>query len=202
MILVAGTGRCGTHSAAEALNIGHERMFGIDQFARPALRPGGEASLMAVPWIIKQPLRMHEFDTRIHLVREPLACISSLKVNGTWLKKRPWLDQHFSFVSHMWDINKIAIWYYIYWNIVAEQFCEMTIRVEDQPEWAKVSKTTRQKPMVDVEIGSMEESGLTLLRQKYGYGIGGEIYPRDTTEISVGETSVHAILTRSKVSPM
>lgn len=144
-LIVTGTGRCGTAWVANFLNqlqvgIGHERIIhpgylppapGVDMLPE-GLR--GESSWMAVPHLPR--LRDQGADV-VHLVREPMACISSLLNTGLFNDEVP--EAFIEYAKWLRDYMPIpyddpllrTVYYYITWNEEIEKYAQFRMRIED-----------------------------------------------------------------------
>lgn len=120
--LVTGTGRCGTLYAAKylqamGLDIQHEKMG----------RNGTANWWLAVPWSLS-PLPI--FDKVVHIIREPVATISSLTAchvdHEIWehvIPNTPVLE------TDPLLLRCMKLWHY--WNLICEGLADVSFRIED-----------------------------------------------------------------------
>jgi len=92
-ILISGTGRCGTTSISKILTeagirCGHESIYGVHEVRKSWGRFDADSSWMAIP-------HFKNFDgSSILLIREPIACISSMMSVGMFdAEKNIWIDR-------------------------------------------------------------------------------------------------------------
>lgn len=119
--LVTGTGRCGTLYAARflqnlGLDVRHEHM-GVD---------GTSNWWLAVPWSLSP---VPTFDKTLHIVREPLATISSLTTCSLDHEIWPHIIAN-SPVDENDPLLLRCMKHWFYWNLMAEAIADKTMRVE------------------------------------------------------------------------
>jgi len=134
LICVTGTGRCGTGFVsawlrAAGLDVGHERLG----------RDGISAADMTV-WLsagargrIAGVDERAEFRHRVHLVREPFACVGSLQTaqGASWR----FVCRH-SATRPESPLLRRCVEHWVHWNRLAEAVTDVTVRVEAWEAWA------------------------------------------------------------------
>lgn len=123
--LVTGTGRCGTTFASRYL-----RACGLD-VRHEELGANGTSSwdlACGHKFFITTPLP--QFDRVLHLVREPLACISSFTAHGVDHPVWKFISAH-SPVDIGDPLLLRAMKHWHYWNLFAEGLSDMRVRVEN-----------------------------------------------------------------------
>lgn len=151
---VVGTGRCGTTWIADVLTAGgircgHEDLWRPDRYydrwwswgsEAEEIKYEGDASLYALPYLEAQRTSasndQHFDGLIIHLVREPLACISSLAgwrlpswpnrqgIGGEFVNK----NCRFEFTG---DQIRDAANYWVEWNDRCDQVADLQVQVEN-----------------------------------------------------------------------
>jgi hypothetical protein len=178
--LITGTGRCGTLYAArylqaKGLDIRHEKMG----------KDGTVNWWLACSWELA-PVPI--FDKVLHIVREPLATISSLT---TCLEQHE-IWKHIIPNTPVYETDPVLLRcmkHWLYWNLNAEAIADQTLRIEDwsmetmgeffgitgpEPEVPKDTHTWkgRFKAHTWDDLRVMEPELTRLIRQKarrYGY---------------------------------
>lgn len=144
-ILVTGVGRSGTQHTAELLNkcgleIGHEE-------------PKKDG---VVSW--KHVIFHKYFDIKVHQVREPQACISSLntiqEASVMMMEKHIGIDRTKPFLYQAMQI-------YLYWNLLCEGSTNYTYKVESLPNiWNELSARLEincDLPSMPTDINSLKD---------------------------------------------
>jgi hypothetical protein len=148
LLIVTGTGRCGTKYTAQLLGIGHEHTFASDGVHHPMTH---DASVVAHRYI-DMPFAADWHV--IHQVRDPRTCIPSLALGTVFAMQEPdathWARPYRDWCKKQWPEvfaqptpQARATWWWWCVNTYTEKHATETIRVEaigaaDVDRWASV----------------------------------------------------------------
>ena len=177
MVIITGTGRCGTLTAARIFGFSHEYLFSpltLEKSAEVVISQlpyaGGEVSWMAAPFV-KDFGPCHKV---IHLVRHPMGVINSLEAIDPWSFDGWWMSKYARFkdkylpeLVHLKNRLEKFMYVYIHWNNFVEGYPR--IRVEDLRNAPTMNAKKRGSlSWKDLPDGTIKR-GLATVSSNYGY---------------------------------
>lgn len=150
MFVVTGTGRCGTSFVAELLNrlgikTGHESVFTADGLEDPE-DYDGDVSAFAAPHLCG------EDGPAVLLVREPIACVTSIYGQGGFWDPANYVYQQavrdYLAIDDLGPSPRAEIEYWRQWNDMAAKHANLILRIEDFPRAADPLVRVLGRPML------------------------------------------------------